>query len=62
MSNPLNAPVEALEHAYPFRVTEYSLRRGSGGPGRHPGGEGLRRDIRLLADASVTLARLVLRV
>lgn len=55
MSNSLNTPVEALEHAYPFRVTEYSLRRGSGGAGRHPGGEGLRRDVRLLADATVTL-------
>jgi len=55
MSNSLNTPVEALEHAYPFVVTEYSLRRGSGGGGAHPGGEGLRRDIRLLGDASVTL-------
>ncbi|HSG46422.1 MAG TPA: hydantoinase B/oxoprolinase family protein [Longimicrobiales bacterium] len=55
MSNSLNTPVEALEHAYPFHVTEYSLRRGSGGAGAHAGGEGLRRDIRLLGDASVTL-------
>ena len=31
MTNSLNTPVEALEYAYPFRVTEYSLRRGSGG-------------------------------
>lgn len=55
MSNSLNTPVEALEHAYPFLVTEYSLRRGTGGSGRHTGGEGLRRDIRLLGDATVTL-------
>ena len=55
MSNSLNTPVEALEHAYPFHVTEYSLRRGSGGAGAHVGGEGLRRDIRLLGDATVTL-------
>ncbi|MDT8341283.1 MAG: hydantoinase B/oxoprolinase family protein [Longimicrobiales bacterium] len=55
MSNSLNTPVEALEHAYPFLVTEYSLRRGSGGAGRHPGGEGIRRDLRLLTDATVTL-------
>lgn len=55
MSNSLNTPIEALEHAYPFLVTEYSLRRGSGGAGAHRGGEGLRRDIRLLGDASVTL-------
>jgi N-methylhydantoinase B len=55
MSNSLNTPIEALEHAYPFRVVRYGLRTGSGGAGRNPGGEGLRRDIRLLADARVTL-------
>lgn len=55
MSNSLNTPIEALEHAYPFLVTEYSLRRGSGGEGAHAGGEGIRRDIRFLGDASVTL-------
>jgi N-methylhydantoinase B len=54
MSNSLNTPVEALEHAYPFRVTRYSLRKGSGGKGLHRGGEGLRRDIELLADSTVT--------
>lgn len=55
MSNSLNTPVEALEHAYPVRVLEYSIRRGSGGAGRHPGGEGLRRDIRPLVDTRVSL-------
>lgn len=55
MSNSLNTPVEALEHSYPFRVTRYEIRRGSGGAGLHSGGEGLRRDLMLLADASVTL-------
>ena len=55
MSNSLNTPVEALEHAYPFRVVRYGIRRGTGGVGRHAGGDGLRRDIRLLGDARVTL-------
>jgi N-methylhydantoinase B len=55
MSNSLNTPVEALEHAYPFRVTHYSIRRGSGGKGIHRGGDGLRRDIQLLGDSQVTL-------
>lgn len=55
MSNSLNTPVEALEHAYPFRVTHYGLRRGTGGAGRHRGGDGLRRDLELLCDARVTL-------
>lgn len=55
MSNSLNTPIEALEHAYPYRVTEYSIRRGSGGHGHHHGGDGLRRDIQLLGNARVTL-------
>ena len=55
MSNSLNTPVEALEHAYPFRVTRYSLRHGSGGRGRYPGGDGLRRDIMMLVDGGSTL-------
>jgi N-methylhydantoinase B len=55
MSNSLNTPIEALEHAYPFRVAHYSIRRGSGGRGLHAGGDGLRRDILLLVDGPVTL-------
>ena len=55
MSNSLNTPIEALEHAYPFRVTHYGIRRGSGGAGRHRGGDGLVRDIQLKVPASVTL-------
>jgi len=55
MTNTLNTPVEALEYAYPFRVTAYSIRRGSGGAGRHRGGDGLIREIELLTDAEVTL-------
>lgn len=55
MSNSLNTPIEALEHAYPFRVVHYGLRRGTGGAGRHRGGDGLRRDLELLGPARVTL-------
>jgi N-methylhydantoinase B len=55
MSNSLNTPIEALEHAYPFRVTSYSLRRGTGGTGLHRGGDGLRRDLMILAPARVAL-------
>ncbi len=55
MSNSLNTPVEALEHAYPFRVTRYEIRRGSGGRGLHRGGDGLRRDLQILAPARVAL-------
>ncbi len=55
MTNTLNTPVEALEYAYPLRVTRYELRRGSGGEGRWRGGDGLVREIELLADAQVTI-------
>ncbi len=53
MTNSLNTPVEALEHAIPVRVRHYSLRRGSGGDGNRRGGDGLRRDIELLTKASI---------
>ena len=55
MTNSLNTPAEALEYAYPLRVTRYSLRKGSGGRGKFRGGDGIVREIELLADAEVTL-------
>jgi N-methylhydantoinase B len=55
MTNSLNTPAEALEYAYPFRVTKYGFRRGSGGAGKHRGGDGIVREIELLTDAEVTL-------
>ena len=55
MTNTLNTPVEALEYAYPFRVRRYEVRRGSGGAGRQPGGNGIRREVELLHAAQVTL-------
>jgi len=55
MTNSLNTPAEALEYSYPFRVTKYGLRAGSGGNGLHRGGDGIVREIELLADATVTL-------
>ena len=55
MTNTMNTPVEALEAYYPFRVTRYAVRRGSGGRGRHRGGDGVVREIELLVPARVTL-------
>jgi len=55
MTNTLNTPVEALEAAYPLRVDEYSLREGSGGDGRHRGGDGLVRQVTVETDATVSL-------
>ena len=55
MTNTLNTPIEALEYAYPFRVSKYEIRRGSGGAGRHAGGNGICREMELLDDAQLTL-------
>ena len=55
MTNSLNTPAEALEYPYPLRVWQYAYRRGSGGNGRYRGGDGLIREIELLAPAQVTL-------
>jgi N-methylhydantoinase B len=55
MTNSLNTPAEALEYAYPLRVRRYSLRAGSGGLGKYRGGNGIVREIELLADCEVTL-------
>jgi N-methylhydantoinase B len=55
MSNALNTPVEALELSYPLRVRRYQLRAGSGGAGRHHGGDGVVREIEVLEACRVSL-------
>jgi N-methylhydantoinase B len=55
MTNSLNTPAEALEYSYPLRVWKYSLRQGSGGNGKHRGGDGIVREIEMLTDCEVTL-------
>ncbi len=55
MSNTLNTPVEALEREFPLRVIEYAVRRGSGGSGRHAGGDGVVRELQALREMSFSL-------
>ena len=55
MTNTRNTPIEALERAFPMRVLRQRLRRGSGGAGSAPGGEGIERDLQVLVDATVSL-------
>jgi N-methylhydantoinase B len=55
MTNTLNTPVEALEAYFPLRVRHYRVRVGSGGPGAHPGGEGIDREIETLVDCQLSL-------
>ena len=55
MTNTKNTPIEALETHYPFRVVRNELRRGSGGSGLYPGGEGIEREIEFQVPATVSL-------
>ena len=55
MTNTLNTPIESLEMNYPLRVNRYQIRRGSGGEGKHCGGDGLIREFEFLAATEVTV-------
>ncbi len=55
MTNTLNTPIEALELEFPMRVERYELADGSGGDGRHRGGDGIVRAIRVLEPATLSL-------
>ena len=55
MSNTRNTPVESLERAYPLRIVEYAVRRGSGGAGVHRGGDGVIRRYQALTECTATL-------
>jgi N-methylhydantoinase B/oxoprolinase/acetone carboxylase alpha subunit len=55
MTNTRDTPVEAIERALPLRVRRYGLRRGSGGAGEHPGGDGIERELEMLADTTLSL-------
>jgi len=55
MTNTMNTPIEAIEHAYPIQVTTYKIRQGSGGRGKYKGGNGIVREMKLLCDAEATI-------
>ena len=54
MTNSRLTDPEVLEWRYPVRVERYEIRRGSGGAGRWRGGDGGRRELRLLEPMTVT--------
>jgi len=54
LHNLANTPIEMVEVSYPLRIEKYELRQDSGGPGKYRGGMGVRRDLRVLTDATVT--------
>jgi len=54
MTNSRLTDPEVLEWRYPVRLERYAIRRGSGGAGRWRGGDGGRRELRLLEPMTVT--------
>jgi N-methylhydantoinase B/oxoprolinase/acetone carboxylase alpha subunit len=55
MTNTRNTPIEAFERAFPVRVLRQRLRRGSGGAGAAPGGEGIERVLEVLEPVTLSL-------
>jgi N-methylhydantoinase B len=55
MTNTLNTPAEAIEMQYPLRVKRFERSRGTGGAGRHRGGDGITRELQALAPCEGTL-------
>jgi 5-oxoprolinase (ATP-hydrolysing) len=55
MTNTRITDVEVLEASHPVSVLRFARRSGSGGRGRHSGGDGLIREIRFLAPMELSL-------
>ncbi|HXT25658.1 MAG TPA: hydantoinase B/oxoprolinase family protein [Candidatus Eisenbacteria bacterium] len=55
LTNSWNTPTEVFEEAYPARVNRYAIRHGSGGAGRHRGGDGIIRELEFRAAVEVGL-------
>jgi N-methylhydantoinase B len=55
MSNTRNTPIEVFELEHPMRLRSYALRDGSGGSGRHRGGNGVIREYQALEAMEVSL-------
>lgn len=55
MTNTRITDPEILERRYPLLLREFSLREGSGGAGRHRGGEGLVREVEFLDDLQMAI-------
>ena len=55
MTNTRITDPEILERRYPVLLREFSIREGSGGKGRHHGGDGLIREVEFLDDLNVAI-------
>jgi len=55
MTNTLNTPIEVAEMNYPLLFTSYKIRYGSGGEGKHKGGDGIVRSFKVLAPTRLSI-------
>ncbi|MBI4821328.1 MAG: hydantoinase B/oxoprolinase family protein [Deltaproteobacteria bacterium] len=55
MTNTRITDAEVLESRFPVRVIRHAVRRGSGGQGRHRGGDGVVRELELLRPLAVSI-------
>lgn len=55
MTNTRLTDVEVIERRYPVRVVSFGIRRGSGGSGKHKGGDGVIRQIEFLAPLRLSI-------
>jgi 5-oxoprolinase (ATP-hydrolysing) len=55
MTNTRITDPELLEHRYPVRLERFAIRRGSGGAGAYPGGDGVIREIAFLEPLKLSL-------
>ena len=55
MTNTRITDPETLEARYPVRLERFSIRRGSGGAGAHPGGDGVVRCLKALESLEISL-------
>lgn len=55
MTNSLNTPIEALEHYLPIRINKYLIRKGSGGRGKHKGGDGIIREYKFFVETEISI-------
>lgn len=55
MTNTRITDPEIIEHRYPVRLERFAIRRGSGGSGRHRGGDGAVRELTFLQPMSLSV-------
>ena len=55
MTNTRLTDPEILEARYPVRIVSFAIRRGSGGAGRHRGGDGVVRQLLFLRELELSL-------